>query len=111
SRHGPGRKVKAGNHFTVHGRVSRDAREGPKRRIVGSGPLSQGPRRASGAVHLSEIHGMAGLNEIRSTYLNYFGKNGHEIVQSGSLVPNNDPTLLFTNAGMVPFKNVFTGQE
>jgi alanyl-tRNA synthetase len=54
---------------------------------------------------------MAGLNEIRSTYLNYFGKNGHEIVQSGSLVPNNDPTLLFTNAGMVPFKNVFTGQE
>ncbi|MDR3500589.1 MAG: alanine--tRNA ligase [Parvibaculum sp.] len=54
---------------------------------------------------------MAGLNEIRSKYLDYFGKNGHEIVPSGSLVPNNDPTLLFTNAGMVQFKNVFTGQE
>jgi len=54
---------------------------------------------------------MAGLNEIRSTYLDFFKKNGHEVVPSGSLVPNNDPTLLFTNAGMVPFKNVFTGQE
>ncbi|MGV8997814.1 MAG: alanine--tRNA ligase [Parvibaculaceae bacterium] len=54
---------------------------------------------------------MAGLNEIRSTYLEYFRKNGHEVVASGSLVPTNDPTLLFTNAGMVPFKNVFTGQE
>lgn len=54
---------------------------------------------------------MAGLNEIRSTYLEYFRKNGHEVVSSGPLVPNNDPTLLFTNAGMVPFKNVFTGQE
>ncbi|HEY4345127.1 MAG TPA: alanine--tRNA ligase [Parvibaculum sp.] len=54
---------------------------------------------------------MAGLNEIRTKYLEYFGKNGHEIVASGPLVPTNDPTLLFTNAGMVPFKNVFTGQE
>src|SRR3546814_784600 len=54
---------------------------------------------------------MAGLNEIRTNYLEYFGKNGHEIVASGPLVPTNDPTLLFTNAGMVPFKNVFTGQE
>ena len=54
---------------------------------------------------------MAGLNEIRSKYLEFFGKNGHEIVASGPLVPTNDPTLLFTNAGMVPFKNVFTGQE
>lgn len=54
---------------------------------------------------------MAGLNEIRTKYLEYFGRNGHEIVTSGPLVPTNDPTLLFTNAGMVPFKNVFTGQE
>ncbi|MGB5950131.1 MAG: alanine--tRNA ligase-related protein, partial [Parvibaculum sp.] len=54
---------------------------------------------------------MAGLNEIRSKYLSYFGRNGHEIVPSGPLVPNNDPTLLFTNAGMVQFKNVFTGNE
>ena len=54
---------------------------------------------------------MSGVNEIRSTFLNYFKKNGHEIVASSSLVPRNDPTLMFTNAGMVQFKNVFTGIE
>ncbi len=54
---------------------------------------------------------MTGLNEIRSIFLNYFAKQGHDIVASGSLVPHNDPTLMFTNAGMVPFKNIFTGQE
>tara|TARA_R110002110_G_scaffold3104_28_gene16023 strand:+ start:109 stop:2790 length:2682 start_codon:yes stop_codon:yes gene_type:complete len=54
---------------------------------------------------------MAGLNEIRSTFLEFFRAQSHEIVPSGPLVPNSDPTLLFTNAGMVPFKNVFTGQE
>jgi alanyl-tRNA synthetase len=54
---------------------------------------------------------MSGVNEIRSTFLNYFGKNGHEIVPSSSLVPKNDPTLMFANSGMVQFKNVFTGQE
>ncbi|HJO88782.1 MAG TPA: alanine--tRNA ligase-related protein, partial [Alphaproteobacteria bacterium] len=50
-------------------------------------------------------------NNIRTAFLDYFAKNDHEIVASGSLVPHNDPTLLFTNAGMVPFKNVFTGAE
>ncbi|NTS31504.1 alanine--tRNA ligase [Phyllobacterium sp. BT25] len=54
---------------------------------------------------------MSGVNEIRSTFLNYFKKNGHEIVASSPLVPRNDPTLMFTNAGMVQFKNVFTGIE
>jgi alanyl-tRNA synthetase len=54
---------------------------------------------------------MSGVNEIRSTFLNYFKKNGHEIVASSPLVPRNDPTLMFTNAGMVQFKNVFTGVE
>ncbi len=54
---------------------------------------------------------MASLNKIRSTFLDYFEKQGHKIVPSGSLVPHNDPTLLFTNAGMAPFKNVFVGTE
>ncbi|TLP48586.1 alanine--tRNA ligase [Cohaesibacter sp. CAU 1516] len=54
---------------------------------------------------------MSGVNEIRSTFLNYFGDHGHEIVDSSPLVPRNDPTLMFTNAGMVQFKNVFTGLE
>ena len=51
------------------------------------------------------------LNEIRSAFLNYFEKNDHKIVESSNLVPNNDPTLMFTNSGMVQFKNVFTGLE
>lgn len=54
---------------------------------------------------------MASVNDIRSSFLNYFADNGHERVESSSLVPHNDPTLMFTNAGMVPFKNVFTGLE
>tara|TARA_B100001939_G_scaffold347640_2_gene369903 strand:- start:979 stop:3633 length:2655 start_codon:yes stop_codon:yes gene_type:complete len=54
---------------------------------------------------------MKGTNDIRSAFLEYFAKNDHEIVPSSPLVPHNDPTLMFTNAGMVPFKNVFTGVE
>jgi alanyl-tRNA synthetase len=54
---------------------------------------------------------MSGVNEIRSAFLDYFAKNGHEVVASSPLVPRNDPTLMFTNAGMVQFKNVFTGVE
>src|SRR5215470_4191659 len=54
---------------------------------------------------------MSGVNEIRSSFLEYFGRNGHEVVPSSALVPRNDPTLMFTNAGMVQFKNVFTGLE
>jgi alanyl-tRNA synthetase len=51
------------------------------------------------------------LNEIRSTFLKYFEKNDHKILESSNLVPNNDPTLMFANSGMVQFKNVFTGLE
>jgi alanyl-tRNA synthetase len=54
---------------------------------------------------------MSGVNEIRSAFLDFFARNGHEIVPSSPLVPRNDPTLMFTNAGMVQFKNVFTGLE
>jgi len=51
------------------------------------------------------------LNEVRNSFLNYFKKNNHKIVDSSNLVPINDPTLMFTNSGMVQFKNVFTGLE
>ena len=54
---------------------------------------------------------MSGVSEIRSAFLDFFNKNEHEIVASSPLVPQNDPTLMFTNAGMVPFKNLFTGLE
>lgn len=54
---------------------------------------------------------MASLNDIRTTFLDYFAKNGHEKVDSSPLVPRNDPTLMFVNSGMVQFKNVFTGVE
>src|SRR6202046_2322778 len=54
---------------------------------------------------------MASSNDIRAAFLDYFARNGHEVVASSPLVPRNDPTLLFTNAGMVQFKNVFTGVE
>ncbi len=54
---------------------------------------------------------MPSLNEIRSTFLNYFDRNGHEVVDSSPLVPRNDPTLMFANSGMVQFKNLFTGLE
>ena len=52
-----------------------------------------------------------GVNDIRSTFLNYFKKNDHKIIPSSSLVPDNDPTLMFTNSGMVQFKNILAGNE
>ncbi|TCP63434.1 alanyl-tRNA synthetase [Rhodovulum bhavnagarense] len=54
---------------------------------------------------------MPSLNEIRSTFLSYFERNGHKVVESSPLVPRNDPTLMFANSGMVQFKNLFTGVE
>ena len=54
---------------------------------------------------------MQTTNDIRATFLDYFARHGHEVVPSSPLVPRNDPTLLFTNAGMVQFKSLFTGLE
>ncbi|MGB2436679.1 MAG: alanine--tRNA ligase-related protein, partial [Candidatus Puniceispirillales bacterium] len=54
---------------------------------------------------------MLTVNDIRKAFLDYFDANDHEVVSSSPLVPHNDPSLLFTNAGMVQFKNVFTGAE
>ncbi|MDF3607180.1 alanine--tRNA ligase [Paracoccus sp. DMF-8] len=54
---------------------------------------------------------MPSLNDIRSTFLDFFKRNGHQVVDSSPLVPRNDPTLMFTNSGMVQFKNLFTGVE
>ena len=54
---------------------------------------------------------MPSLNDIRSTFLSFFERNGHRVVDSSPLVPRNDPTLMFTNSGMVQFKNLFTGVE
>ncbi|MBI3705313.1 MAG: alanine--tRNA ligase, partial [Rhizobiales bacterium] len=54
---------------------------------------------------------MSGVNDIRKSFLDYFARNDHAVVASSALVPRNDPTLMFTNAGMVQFKNVFTGLE
>jgi alanyl-tRNA synthetase len=54
---------------------------------------------------------MPSLNDVRSTFLNYFAKQDHEVVSASPLVPRNDPTLMFVNSGMVQFKNLFTGIE
>ena len=55
--------------------------------------------------------GSSSSNQLRQAFLSYFATNAHEVVPSSSLIPGNDPTLLFTNAGMVQFKDVFTGKE
>src|SRR5690606_17414745 len=69
------------------------------------------PRGASSRVQAEPKAPMTSVNDIRSSFLGYFSQHGHEQVASSPLVPRNDPTLMFTNAGMVQFKNVFTGVE
>ena len=54
---------------------------------------------------------MSSSNEIRQAFLDYFNERGHQVIASSPLVPGNDPTLLFTNAGMVQFKDVFLGHD
>ena len=54
---------------------------------------------------------MASLNDIRSTFLDFFRRNDHRVVESSPLVPRNDPTLMFTNSGMMPFVPYFLGEE
>ncbi len=65
----------------------------------------------SGLTQSNEKLVMTSLADIRATFLNYFGQQGHEVVASSPLVPRNDPTLMFANSGMVQFKNLFTGVE
>ena len=62
-------------------------------------------------VFIWEVKMTTTLKEIRNTYLNFFAKHDHKIIPSSSLVPDNDPSLMFTNSGMVQFKNIFTGNE
>src|SRR5438270_12477346 len=85
------------------------------RDVLPSNPTSQGRRQPGrlAAVQQRIYIGcrMTSTNDIRRGFLDYFGSNGHARVQSAPLVPHNDPTLMFVNAGMVPFKNVFTGLE
>jgi alanyl-tRNA synthetase len=80
------------------------------RGIGGAGSDKQAPERRA---LWRGRHGtdMASANDIRRTFLDYFARHGHQVVASSPLVPRNDPTLMFTNAGMVQFKNVFTGVE
>src|SRR4029453_11361497 len=75
--------------------------------------IERGHRAYAAGTNGSLVDGylMSGVNEIRSRFLDYFAENGHQVVPSSALVPRNDPTLMFTNAGMVQFKNVFTGLE
>ncbi len=54
---------------------------------------------------------MTSVSDIRKTFISYFDKNNHKVVKSSNLVPENDPSLMFVNSGMVQFKNVFTGIE
>ena len=78
-------------------------------RAKGTGAARASAQDAAVAHHAGQVPSRT--NDIRATFLDFFAKNDHLVVPSAPLVPRHDPTLMFTNAGMVPFKNVFTGQE
>src|SRR6185369_3646304 len=95
---------------------------GSRQRLAGSGNIAHiqrlrglspaCPGHGSGRNHrIPGTRMMQSVNDIRRSFLDYFAANGHTVVASSPLVPRNDPTLMFTNAGMVQFKNVFTGAE
>src|SRR6059058_250281 len=73
--------------------------------------MGEGTRPSPRCPEKSRAKSMPSLNEIRTHFLDYFRGQDHAVVASAPLVPQNDPTLLFVNAGMVPFKNYFTGAE
>lgn len=91
--------------------VRRDRRLGEKNQGIATLRTAKFKRRENGSRTGLFGRDMSSVNDIRSTFLDYFARNGHEAVASSPLVPRNDPTLMFTNAGMVQFKNVFTGLE
>lgn len=77
-----------------------------------SAAKAQSKRSEKTVVHPGSAHeASSGVNDLRAAFLAYFARNDHVVEPSAPLVPRHDPTLMFTNAGMVPFKNVFTGQE
>ncbi len=77
---------------------------------AGANDAGPKPKGGSGSVTHTTL-GHTSSNDIRAAFLDFFAKNDHQVVPSSPLVPRHDPTLMFTNAGMVPFKNIFTGQE
>ena len=112
----------AGAHLPVRARFSGRFLDlaGPRRYIAPETSIpssltarhqGRGSRQDPGGSKSGGKSSMSGVNEIRQAFIDYFKRNGHESVSSSPLVPRNDPTLMFTNAGMVQFKNVFTGLE
>src|SRR5258708_13622401 len=95
----------------ISGKASRSAGQPARRRGKSQQSARLLRRNLGSAMQEAHISIMQSTNDIRAAFLDYFARNGHEVVASSPLVPRNDPTLLFTNAGMVQFKNVFTGAE